>query len=371
MRVVLAPNAFKGTFDAVEVVEIAASALADRPDVEVDARPLSDGGDGFLRVVRRYRPGVLEVHARARDPLGRPIAAPWGWDPDRDEAWIESAAAIGLRHLEGGERDPLVASTAGLGPLLAAAIGARVRRITVGLGGSATVDGGAGMARALGFRLEDAAGRPMGRAADLVDLARIVAPERPPAGGVEVVALADVDHPLLGPAGAAAAFGPQKGADEAGVRRLEAGLGRLAGRWIEDLGAPADVTSRPGAGAAGGLGAGCVAFLGATLASGADACARLAGLAGALAAADAVVTAEARFDAQSGGKATGRVLALARAAGKPAAVLCASGEGGPAGALVVDARVIGLPPGAELDREAIARLVQRAVDLLVDRGDAT
>ncbi|HUP01045.1 MAG TPA: glycerate kinase [Gemmatimonadota bacterium] len=348
LRVVLAPNSFKGTFDAVAVAEAWRGALATLPGVVPVLRPMGDGGDGFLAVVRRYRPHVLEVAARVPDPLGRPVAAAWGWDPGARAAYLESAAAIGLGRMAAEERRPLEADSAGLGRLLATAAGIGVRRFLIGLGGSATVDGGLGMARALGFRFEDARGRAIGGPGSLERLARIHPPVAPPLGkGARVTALADVESPLLGPSGAAAVFGPQKGADPEAVARLEAGLARLAERWVADLGAPTGLPEARGAGAAGGLGAGSVAFLGAQLASGAAWCARLAGLGPALAGADLVLTGEGSYDAQSGaGKATGYVVARARRARVPAEVL----DGG---------ALEGARPGAQLtldDLGALARL---------------
>ncbi|MGH7558425.1 MAG: glycerate kinase [Gemmatimonadota bacterium] len=321
-RVVVAPNAFKGTFDAVQVARAWGEALADV--ARVDLRPMSDGGDGFVAVVRHYRPETLEVRARVPDPLGRPVHAAWGWDPDRRVAYLESAAAVGLRHLAPEERRPLAADTAGLGRLIQVAGSLGVRRLAIGLGGSATVDGGLGMARALGYRFLDARGRPIHRPGDLPRLARLAPPKDSPVGSTGVTALADVENPLLGSRGAAAVYGPQKGASPADVERLEAGLARLAERWIADLGAPHDLAEVRGAGAAGGLGAGLVAFLGARLAGGAGWCARLARLARALDGADLALTGEGRLDAQSlAGKATGYVLSRARRRGLPAGLVCA------------------------------------------------
>ncbi|MGH7571880.1 MAG: glycerate kinase family protein [Gemmatimonadota bacterium] len=321
-RVVVAPNAFKGTFDAVQVARAWGEALRDV--ARVDLRPMSDGGDGFVAVVRHYRPEALEARARVPDPLGRPIAAVWGWDPDRRVAYLESAAAIGLRHLAPEERRPLIADSAGLGRLIRVAGSLGVRRLVIGLGGSATVDGGLGMARALGYRFLDAGGRPIDRPGDLPRLARVVPPKGAPAVPAGVTALADVLSPLLGPRGAAAVFGPQKGASPADVERLEAGLARLAERWSGDLGAPSDLAGARGAGAAGGLGAGSVAFLGARLAGGTGWWARLAGLARALGKADLALTGEGRLDAQSlTGKGTGYVLSRARRRGLPAGIVCA------------------------------------------------
>ena len=379
-RVVAAPNAFKGTYDAVQVAGAWAHSLADV--ARVDVRPMSDGGDGFVAVVRHYRPSVLEVRARVRDPLGRPIEAAWGWDPDRRVAYLESAGAIGLRHLAPEERRPLTADTAGLGGLIRVATSLDVRRLVIGLGGSATVDGGMGMARELGYGLEDARGREIRRPAELPRLARLSAPRDSPFGlpggsgrpaPVEVTVLADVRNLLLGPQGAAAVYGPQKGASPADVERLEAGLVRLAHRWSDDLGAPRELSERPGAGAAGGLGAALVAFLGGRLVGGAGWSARLARLARALEGADLVLTGEGRLDAQSlAGKGTGYVLSRARRKGLPVAVVCAEavirGTDLDPPVTLVEGKDLtpktAEPPGAPLSLDELGHLARLAVDRL-------
>jgi glycerate kinase len=368
LRVVLAPGSFKETFDAVEVARVFEEALAGR--AETVSRPMTDGGDGFLAVVRNYRPDVLAVSARVPNPAGREIAALWGWHPEEDTSYIESSAAIGLRLLEPAARDPLRATSAGLGRLIRTAAGLGSERIVVGLGGSATIDGGLGMAGELGFRFEDAAGRPIAGPRELPLLARIVPPADPPlARACALLALADVGAPLHGPEGAARAFGPQKGAGPDAVERLADGLERMEGRWRADLGAPADLATRPGAGAAGGLGAALAAFLGGDLVSGSEWCAGLAGVAEALAGADGLVTSEGRFDRGSlGGKATGYVLSLARAAGMRTAVVCVACEPGTEapGAIVVNAGTIGTRPEEPLAREDLARMA----GLVLDRWEA-
>ncbi|HYO47396.1 MAG TPA: glycerate kinase [Gemmatimonadota bacterium] len=368
MRVVLAPGSFKGSFDAVEVALAFEEALAGR--AEPVLAPMSDGGDGLLAVLRHYRPDVLAVHARVPDPAGREILALWGWDPEKGAAYLESAAAIGLRLLDPGRRDPLRTTSAGLGRLIRTAAGLGPEEIVIGLGGSATVDAGLGMARELGFRFEDEAGRSIERPVDLPRLARIVPPAEPAVPSTtRVIALADVTAPLHGPDGAARAFGAQKGADPDGIERLAEALERMEEAWRADLGAPSDLAVRPGAGAAGGLGAALAAFLGAGIASGSEWCSRRARLEEALVGADAIVTGEGRFDRQSlGGKATGHVLALAEAAGIPAAVVCASHEMGTreAGTPVVDAAAIGRPPEELLRREDLVRMM----GVVLDRWEA-
>lgn len=368
MRVLLAPNAFKGTFDAVEVARVWGQAVAGRSDVDVDPCPMSDGGDGFVAVVRFHRPGTLAVSVLAPDPLGRSRMVVWGWDPERATAYVESAAAIGLGLLDPGERDPLHATTEGLGRTVQAAAALGARRIVIGLGGSATVDGGLGMARALGYRFEAGNGEEIVRPAELADLRRIVPPDVPPLSETSVTVLADVDNPLLGPDGAAATFSPQKGADAAAVNRLEAGLGRLAERWVADLGSPEDLPESAGSGAAGGLGAGCRAFLDARASSGVAWCAELAGWREAIAEADALVTGEGVWDAQSaGGKATGWMVERARRLGLPAVIACAAGEAGPPrGARMVSAKSIGRP-GERLDEEGLATLGRHAIEVVMTR----
>lgn len=360
MRIVVAPNAFKGSLDAIQVAEALAAPLPGR--AEPVLRPMSDGGDGFLAVVRRYCPAVLAVSARVPDPAGRSIAALWGWHPEQAVAYLESATAIGVHLVDRAARDPLRATSAGLGRLIRTAAGLGAAEIVVGLGGSATVDGGLGMALELGFRFEDAAGHALRDPLDLPRLARIVPPDGPPFDrDVCVRTLADVTSRLHGPEGAAHAFGPQKGAGPEAVQLLAEGLLAMEDAWRADLGAPPELAGRAGAGAAGGLGAALPAFLGAELTAGADWCARLAGLEAALRGAAGVVTAEGRFDRQSlCGKATGHVLALARRAGVPAAVACAvrDPDAPAAGATVVDAAAIGRGPERRLTREDLGRMME-------------
>lgn len=371
-RIVLAPNAFKGTFDAVEVARLWEQNLAARSDVVADPHPVSDGGDGFLAVLESALPDLLEARARIRDPLGRPASARWGWEPDSGTAWIESAEAVGLGRLAEEDRDPEAATSYGLGQLLATVAGLGVGRVVVGLGGSATVDGGLGMGRALGYRYRAADGTPIERPRDLAGLARVIPPGTDPLEGVSVVALADVRNPLLGARGAARVFGPQKGAGAGAVERLEAGLERAAERWAADLGAPADLADRPGAGAAGGLGAALVALAGARLEWGPEWIAERIGLDAAVEGAAAVITGEGRFDAQSAAdKATGRVISVATRAGVPVAVVAGAiaADADLAGtAVALDARDLGLEPGARLDAGAIAALAGRAVDGLGGPG---
>ncbi len=309
----MAPDKFAGTLTAAEAAgAIVAGWSSVRPGDEVVTIPMADGGEGTMAVVEAAVPRSVRVPVEVADARGRAVAAAWLRLPD-GRALVEAAEACGLSRLLPEERDPLTATSYGVGQLLAAAAAGRATCILVGLGGSATVDGGAGMATALGHRLlrADGNGVRVG-AASLRDLVRI-RPGRPL--GVPVTVAVDVTSPLLGPAGAVAVFAPQKGASPADLPLLEQALRTLADVAERDLtGGP--WRDLPGAGAAGGLGFALAAFTGAELVPGAAAVADLVGLEAALAGADVVVTGEGALDAQStAGKAPVHVAARARAAG--------------------------------------------------------
>ncbi|MGI8925844.1 MAG: glycerate kinase family protein [Tepidiformaceae bacterium] len=326
MRVLIAPQEFKGSLGADEAAAAIARGLgAARPGWELDILPLADGGPGFLDALRRAVPahsGRADVH----DAIGRKVLGRYLWLRATRTAVVEAAQANGLYHLSPGELDPLRADTFGVGELVAAALEERPARLVVGVGGSATTDGGAGMARALGARLTDEAGNELAAGgAALASLARI--DWRPPPGlaGVDVVVATDVTNPLVGREGAAAVFAPQKGATADDVEVLEAALVRYAAVVRRSLGV--DVAAMPGAGAAGGLAAGLVAFLGGRIESGFEVVAEATGLRERLADADVIVTGEGSFDAQSlRGKGTGRLRELAAAAGKSCIVFAGVSE---------------------------------------------
>jgi len=313
MLILACPDKFKGSLTASSAAERMAEGWQDIfPDDEVVLHPIADGGDGTLAVIANQTNGQW-LTTSASDALGRSREVRW-WRCG-DDAWIESAAVCGLAGLTAQERQPLRATTRGLGQLLRATRDKGVQRIFLCLGGSATNDAGCGMAAALGFTFLDRNGQCFDpRPAELHRLDRIKPPAQPLEA--EVIALTDVRNPLLGPAGASHVYGPQKGASADDVRRLEEGLDRVAEIASRDLGAPDPAT--PGAGAAGGLGFGVLAFLGGTLRDGFETIASLTGLAEAIAAADLVITGEGRLDEQtSAGKAPAGVARLARAAGKP------------------------------------------------------
>lgn len=328
MRVLVAPQEFKGSLAADEAAAAIASGIRRvRRDWTLDILPLSDGGPGLLDAMRRAIKADT-MAAVVHDALGRKVLGRYLRVRATGEIIVEAAQANGLLHLKPEERDALHADSFGVGELIADAAKESPSRMIIGVGGSATTDGGTGAARALGGRFTDMAGRelPPGGAA-LANLERI-AWERPAwAGGIEFVVATDVTNPLCGANGAARVYAPQKGASSADVDQLEEALYRYAMVVRRHFGV--DLSNMPGAGAAGGLAGGLAVFLGARIASGFDLVGEATGLPERLAAADIVVTGEGRFDEQSTqGKVTGRLIELAGAAGKPVVVFAGQAADG-------------------------------------------
>ncbi len=308
LQLLVAPDSFKGSLTSVEV----ARALADgwrlaRPGDRVHLSPLADGGEGTLVAIEAAG-GWTWCEAEALDPLGRPVRARWLARDDGRAAVVEMAAASGLSRLTASERDAAGATSHGTGDLLRAALDGGIRDIVLGIGGSATTDGGAGLLRALGARVAD-------------DLASVDLHGLDPRLGETRLRIAcDVTNPLLGPTGAAATYGPQKGAGPADVPRLDARLARFAQALEEATGRRERAT--PGAGAAGGVGFGllCLSdrFASLELRPGVELVMEEAGFAPALASGDLVITGEGRIDAQTAfGKTALGVARRAEAAGKP------------------------------------------------------
>jgi glycerate kinase len=312
-RVVLAPDKFKGSLPAAAVARhLAAGLRRAAPGVSITTVPVADGGDGTLDAA--CAAGFRRVPVTATGPTGAPVATAYAV---RDgAAVVELAAVSGLAQLPDGDLDPLGATSAGTGEVVAAALDAGCRRIVLGVGGSACTDGGAGMLAALGAVPLDGAGRALSpggaaRAAGL-DLTGL----HPGLATADVVLASDVDNPLTGPRGAAAVFGPQKGASPDDVAALDAGLRRWAAVVAAATGH--DRSGDPGAGAAGGVGFAALAVLGARMRPGIDLVLELAGFADVLRSADLVVTGEGCLDEQTlGGKAPAGVAAAAAAAGVP------------------------------------------------------
>jgi glycerate kinase len=327
---VVAPNPFKGSLGAPEAAHAIALGIIDAcPEAKVVEVPVADGGEGTVAALVAARGGEL-VTVPVEGPLGDPVLATFGLI-DATTAVVELAASSGLSLVPPERRDPRLTSTYGFGQILEAARRRGARRIIAGVGGSATNDGGAGMAQALGFRLLDARGQDLPRGgAALARLARIEPDRFDPAWrDVEVEVAVDVTNPLTGPEGASVVYGPQKGASPEVVAELEAALERFAqviGRSVADL---------PGAGAAGGAAAGLVFFLGAKLRRGAPLVVEAAGLERALAGADVVFTGEGRVDRQTTyGKGPMEVARRARAAGVDVVLL--AGSRGPGWEAVLD-----------------------------------
>jgi glycerate kinase len=309
-RVLLAPDKFKGTLTAAQVAGHLETGLRSvLADVETVVVPVADGGDGTLAAAEAA--GFTLVPLTASGPTGMPCPSRWG--RRGTEAVVELAEVSGLAQLPGGRLQPLTATSRGTGELIGAALDAGATRVVVGIGGSACTDGGVGLLQALGARVTSRSGSEVGpggaglQEAHRLDLAGL----HPGLASAELVVACDVDNPLTGARGAAAVYGPQKGAGPGDVELLDSALARWA-----DLVAAATGTDRratPGAGAAGGVGFALLSVLGARTRPGAELVFELTGLADAVSVADLVVTGEGSLDAQTlHGKAPAAVAALAR-----------------------------------------------------------
>ena len=324
MRIVIAPDSFKGSLSAPEAAQAMQCGVARIfPDAGVDLIPIADGGEGTVQAMVAATGGSLR-QTLVRGPLGAPVRATWGMLGDATTAVIEMAAASGLPLLASDERNPLAACTWGTGELVRAALDAGVTSIILGIGGSATNDGGTGFARALGARFLDAHGNdlPPGGAA-LAGLASIDCTGLDARLASTTIRVAcDVDNPLCGPRGASAVFGPQKGAGEDDVRVLDNALGVFA--EVARATGQRDVALTPGAGAAGGLGAGLLFFTSAILMPGVNLVLDAVRFDERVREAFLVLTGEGRTDWQTAfGKAPVGVALAAKRYGKP--VLCISG----------------------------------------------
>ena len=360
MRILIAPDKFKGSLGAAEVGQrIAAGVRSSLPDAQIEIAPLADGGEGTAAAIVEAGNGGWIV-CPAHDALGRARETRYGWLPERALAAIDMSAAAGLVQLEPNERDPLRASTFGVGEMLQHAAARQARQIVLGLGGSATNDGGTGLARALGFHFLDSNDRELPNDVPaLALLERIILPNElhiPP-----ITAACDVRNPLLGPSGATRVFGPQKGVTPLQLELLEQALARLAEVAAQTFGS--DYRDEAGAGAAGGLGFGLMTFCGATIRSGFEVVAEAVDLRRKVEAADIVITGEGKLDRQTlSGKAPAGLAELARAFRKP--VYAIVGQV----AADVDARqlfaeVVPLEDRSENFHETPALLETRARDL--------
>jgi len=357
MRVVIAPDKFKGSLTALEAAEAMARGLSRvDPSAEIDRVPMADGGEGTVAALVAATGGTYRT-VTVTGPLGDPVVASFGLLGDGRTAVLEMASASGLWLVPPALRDPLRATTRGTGQLLLAALEAGARRVIVGIGGSATNDGGAGLGQALGFRLLDTHGRELEPGGGELDrLARIERTDQVAVLGSATIAVAcDVTNPLCGPQGASAVYGPQKGATPEMVERLDRNLGHFADIVARDL----DVAVRhiPGSGAAGGLGGGLVAFAGGRLEGGVNLVIEAVNLRERLHAADLCLTGEGALDGQSAfGKTAVGVARLAHSLRCP--TLAIAGSIGPGAEAVLEQGVdayFSICPGPVHIDEAIER----------------
>lgn len=324
MRIVIAPDSYKGSMTAAEVAAAMARGVRRLlPDAELDLVPMADGGEGTVQALVDATGGRL-ITAAVTGPLGEPVAATFGLLGDGQTAVIEMAQASGLPLVPPERRNPLLTTTYGTGQLICQALDQGARRLIIGIGGSATNDGGVGMAQALGARFLDASGQelPPGGGAlaglDRIDLSGL----DPRLPSTTITVACDVDNPLTGERGASAVFGPQKGATPEMVQLLDANLAHLAAIIRRDLGK--EVEDAPGAGAAGGLGGGLLAFLGAQLRRGVEIVVEAVGLTERCAGASLCLTGEGGTDFQTvRGKTPMGVAQAAKVHGVP--VVCISG----------------------------------------------
>lgn len=373
LRIAVAPDSFKGTLSSSEAAAAIASGMRRilPPNAEYDRIPMADGGEGTVDAWIEAT-GAERVECDTVDPLGRPIRAAYGWRECDRTAVVELAAASGLPLLRPEERDPGIATTYGTGLLMRDAIMRGARHIVLGLGGSATNDAGAGILVALGARLLDAQGAPVGHGG--LALGRVasvdLAPARRSLAGIRITAACDVTSPLCGGKGASAVFCPQKCAPaatpDALVRSLDMALGVFADAVARSLGE--DLSAEPGAGAAGGAGFAVRAALGGALVPGARLVATAVGLYERVRGCALAISGEGRADSQTlCGKAPSAVAEAARSAGVPFALVCgqiAQDADGFDGALVEGS----LPPGSPMPTpEDASRLLSDAAERLARR----
>ncbi|MBN1515433.1 glycerate kinase [Candidatus Sumerlaeota bacterium] len=323
MKIVLAPNAFKESLTAGETARAMAQGVhRAMPDAQTVLCPMADGGDGSAEAMLAACVGRW-IRRKVQGPLGDPVMGRYAWLESERTAFIEMAEVSGLRLLSPKQRNPLKTSTYGTGQLIADALDRGARRVLVGIGGSATVDCGCGMAQALGAKLLDAKGNALKSGGGaLSKLARVdLSGLHPVIAKTKIEAACDVTNPLTGKQGGIQVYSPQKGATPRMLEALEAGAKNFARVVRRDLGP--SVGRIPGAGAAGGLGAGLIAFLNAELRPGAELIADAVRLDERLQGASLVITGEGKIDGQTRfGKAPAEVMRRAKAAGIPCVALC-------------------------------------------------
>ena len=314
MRILVAPDKFKGALNARDAAQSIAKGLLDvMSDAQIEIVPMADGGEGTAEAICEARE-CSWIECKAHDPLGREIEARYGWLAHEKLAVMEMSEAAGMRRLSESERDPICASTFGVGEMILDASKRGAKRIIIGLGGSATNDGGFGMARALGYRFDCEQEQHRQSVIGLINLAKIQKPEDLELP--KIVAAVDVKNPLLGENGATRVFGPQKGASTSDLDNLERALTTLADVVAREFGS--DYRNQAGTGAAGGLGFGLLSFCGATIQPGFEVVAEAVRLEAKMKDADLVITGEGSLDRQTlEGKTPAGVAQLARKLHRP------------------------------------------------------
>lgn len=322
MKILIAPDKFKGSLTAHEVCEITSGALLEAdPALDIEVVPLADGGEGTADVLTYNTQGRF-VEVIVKDPLWRNIQATYGISDDGSTAFIEMAKASGLQLLRPHERNPMTTTTFGTGQLIAHALDQGVAQVVLGIGGSATNDAGIGMAQALGFQFNDADGKMLdGQGGNLSSIHEILSKQKHPSlSQASFFVLCDVNNPLHGPRGAAHVFAKQKGATDEMISKLDEGLRHFEtiARKFSDR-----PVNFPGAGAAGGLGAGAKLFLNATFESGIDYMVEFLGLQQKIRHADLVITGEGKIDEQTlSGKVVKGITSLAKKNSKQTLLVC-------------------------------------------------
>ena len=330
-KIVIATDSFKDSLEAPAVCTAIQKGIQQvLPKAQIHLLPLGDGGEGTARLLTQLMDAEW-INIQVEDPLGRPVKAGFGWDAPQKTAYLDMAEASGLQYLSADERNPLLASTDGFGKVLIKVLEKGAQRIIVGIGGSATSEGGIGMATTLGYRFLDKNKKdllPNGE--NLLKIHQIIPPDvRPIPGNCELIVLCDVNNPLYGPRGAAPVFAAQKGASPEQIRYLDAGLKHLAALIEKNL--KVDVHHLAGGGAAGGLGAGLVAFTGATLRPGIDTILEMVNFQHLVQGADLIISGEGKLDAQTGGgKLIQGICQVAKQKQIPVIALCGSLQASPA-----------------------------------------
>jgi glycerate kinase len=379
MRVVIASDKFKGSLSAPEAAAAMAAGVRDvLPEAEVVVCPMADGGEGTVEAVAAATGAEVRVQEVSGPLPGQLVSARWDYllggrlprmdtgsrvasslDPEATTAVLEMAQASGFSLVPAARRDPYVTTTLGTGQLVRAALDAGCSQIVVGVGGSATVDGGTGMARALGYRFLDGDGSEVPPGGGSLEMIRSIdtAQRDERLDGATVLVASDVDNTLIGPQGAARIYGPQKGANPDQVEGLDRGLANLGSLIKSELGV--NVVEMRGAGAAGGLGAGLVAFCGARIVSGVALVAEIVGLGEKLRGADLALTGEGSFDSQTAhGKTPAGVASMASETGVPTVILAGRVATGAIEDLGEDVAVFSVCPGPMDEAEAMARAAE-------------